>query len=227
MVMAKARVKFPLNGITGSLQGADRTIGIDPGLASSFAKNTTMGKNDTRMGYNTKIITQTKATRGGSVARHDRAGVYCDCDGAYKSLGAEKQSYTQLWWRAIMDDPHCQMSDYHAFMKCCLKYMEETAAFSAFSYVSRYRLFNVTGTDWVNKKVRFLSIPTYQVDGQDVQVYQLLKLTTKKNRITYDPLMIDMRLVHEVTVRGEALVTIPALKTYDSILVDVYSYHKP
>jgi len=225
--MAKARVKFPLSEITGSLQGADRTIGIDPGLASSFAKNTTMSKNDTRMGYNTKIVAQTKNTRGGSSARRDRAKVYCDCDSAYQRLGYPKISYAQPWWRAIMDDPNGSMSGYHAFMKCCLKYMEETAAFSEFSYVSRYRLFNVTGTDWVNKKVRFLSIPTYQVDGQDVQVYQLLKLTTKKNRITYDPLMIDMRLVHEVTVRGEALVTIPALKTYDSILVDVYSYHMP
>jgi hypothetical protein len=225
--MAKARVKFPLSGITGVVHGADRTIGIDPGLASSFAKNTTMSKNDTRMGYNTKIITQTKNTRGGSVARHDRAGVYCDCDVAYRNLGAEKQSYTQPWWRAVMDDPNGQMSGYHAFMKCCLKYMAETSAFSRFSYVSRYRIANKTGVDWINKQVMFRSIPTYQIDGQDIEVYQLLKLTTKKGNITYDPLMIDFRMTHEVTTRGTALVTIPALKTYDSMLADVYSYYKP
>jgi hypothetical protein len=225
--MAKGRVQFPLDKITGTLWGADRTVGVNPGLASSMRSNTTRTAADKTSGYTTKLVSQKAATRGGSAARHTRAEVYCGCDQAYQLLGYPKISFVQPWWRAIMDDPHCQTSGYHAFMKCCLKYMEETAAFSEFSYVSRYRLFNVTGTDWVNKKVRFLSIPTYQVDGQDVQVYQLLKLTTKKNRITYDPLMIDMRLVHEVTVRGEALVTIPALKTYDSILVDVYSYHMP
>ena len=126
-----------------------------------------------------------------------------------------------------MDDPHCQMSGYHAFMKCCLKYMAETAAFSAFSYVTRYRVFNVTGKDWLNKKVRFLKVPTYQVDGQDVEVYQLLRLTTKKGKIIYDPLMIDFRLTHEVTTRGEALVTIPALKSYEAMMVDIYSYRYP
>ena len=125
-----------------------------------------------------------------------------------------------------MDDPNGLMSGYHAFMKCCLKYMAETDAFSHFSYVSRYRIFNTTGTDWTNKVVYFEGIPTYQVDGQDVEVYQLLKVTTKKNGITYDPLMIDMRLTHEVVTRGQARVTIPFLKTYDSMLADVYSYHK-
>lgn len=225
--MAKARVKFPLDRITGVLQGADRTIGIDPGLSSSISTNTTMSTADKKAGYTTKLVAQTKATRGGSTARHDRATVYCNCDSAYQQLGYPKISYAQPWWRAVMDDPYAKMSGYHAFMKCCLKYMAETSAFSRFSYVSRYRIFNVTGTDWVNKQVQFLTIPTYQADGQDVEVYQLLKVTTKKNRITYDPLMIDMRLTHEVTVRGEALVTIPALKTYDSMLADVYSYYKP
>lgn len=126
-----------------------------------------------------------------------------------------------------MDDEYAQISGYHAFMKCCLKYMAETSAFSAFSYVTRYLVQNKTGADWVNKKVEFRSIPTYQADGQDVEVYQLLKLTTKKGNITYDPLMIDMRLTHEVTTRGKATVTIPSLKTYDSLLADVYSYYKP
>jgi len=225
--MAKARVKFPLSEITGSLQGADRTIGIDPGLSSSMSKNTTPSANDTRMGYGTKLIVQTKATRGGSAARHTRAQVYCDCDGAYQHLGFPKISYAQPWWRAIMDSPNDQMSGYHAYMKCCLKYMAETSAFSRFSYVSRYRIFNTTGTDWTNKQVEFRTIPTYQTDGQDVEVYQLLKVTTKKNNITYDPLMIDMRLTHTVTTRGKAMVTIPSLKTYDSMLADVYSYYKP
>lgn len=226
MVMAKARVKFPLSEITGVLHGADRTIGIDPGLSSSMSKNTTMSTEDKKKGYNTKIVTQTKNTRGGSAARHTRAQVYCDCDSAYQRLGYPKISYARPWWRAIMDDPNGSMSGYHAFMKCCLKYMAETNAFSHFSYVSRYRIFNTTGTDWTNKVVYFEGIPTYQVDGQDLEVYQLLKVTTKKNRITYDPLMIDMRLTHEVITRGQARVTIPFLKTYDSILADVYSYHK-
>jgi len=225
--MAKGKIQFPLDKITGTIQGADRTIGVDPGFSSSLRSNTTMSTADKKAGYNTKLVVVTKATTGGSAARHTRAEQYCFCDEAYQILGYPKISYVQPWWRKIMDDQYAQISGYHAFMKCCLKYMAETSAFSRFSYVSRYRIFNKTGTDWVNKQVEFRTIPTYQLDGQDVEVYQLLKVTTKKNRITYDPLMIDMRLTHEVTTRGKALVTIPSLKTYDSMLADVYSYYKP
>jgi hypothetical protein len=225
--MAKGRVAFPLDKITGTLWGADRTVGVNPGLASSMRSNTTPSAADKASGYTTKLVSQKAATRGGSKNRHTRAERYCYCDQAYQLLGYPKISYVQPWWRAVMDDPHCQMSGYHAFMKCCLKYMSETAAFSAFSYVTRYRVFNVTGADWLNKKVRFLQVPTYQVDGQDVEAYQLLRLTTKKGNITYDPLMIDFRLTHEVTTRGEALVTVPALKNNEAMLVDIYSYFKP
>jgi len=223
--MSKGKIKFPLSGITGSLLGADRTIGIDPGLASSFARNTTMSKNDTKMGYTTKLVSQTKATRGGSTARHDRASVYCGCDVSYKGLGNLKQSFIEPWWRTVMNDPNSKMSGYHAFMKCCLKYLKETEAFSNFSYVSRFMIWNNSGVEWVNEPLHFMSIPTFRADGADVAAYKLLLQTTKKGTISYDPLMIDVELTHTVPARGEMMVVIPLLKMYDVAQIDVYSYH--
>jgi hypothetical protein len=75
--------------------------------------------------------------------------------------------------------------------------------------------------------VVFENIETYQLDGQDMEVYKLLIMTTKKNNIVYDPRMIDMRLENDTHVRGQTTVTIPSLAPGASMLVDVYSYYKP
>jgi len=181
---------------------------------------------DKKAGYNTQLSLQTQATRGGSGNRHTRAERYCYCDELYQLLGYPKMTYVVPWWRAVLDNAYPKMSGYHIIMKVCLKYMAEASVFPRFSYVTRYRVFNTTGTNWINQPVLFRGIPTYQVDGQDVEVYSLLKVWTTKNRIQYQPLMIDERLTHTVTERGKALVIIPALSTYDSMLVDVYSYYK-
>lgn len=225
--MAKGKVAFPLDAIRGTLWGADRTVGVNPGLASSMKNNRSANIQDKKAGYNTQLSVQTQATRGGSKNRHTRAERYCYCDELYQLLGYPKMTYVVPWFRAILDNAYPKMSGYHIIMKVCLKYMAEASVFPRFSYVTRYRVFNVTGTNWTSKEVVLEGIPTYQADGQDVEVYSLLKLSTIKNRITYEPLMIDERLVHEVTSRGKALVTIPALATYDSMLIDVYSYYKP
>lgn len=224
--MAKGKVKFPLDAIRGTLWGADRTVGVNPGLASSMKNNRSANIQDKKAGYNTQLSVQTQATRGGSKNRHTRAERYCYCDELYQLLGYPKMTYVVPWFRAILDDAYTKMSGYHIIMKVCLKYMAEASVFPRFSYVTRYRVFNTTGTNWVDQTVLFRGVPTYQVDGQDIEVYSLLKVWTTKNRIQYQPLMIDERLVHTVPERGKALVTIPALATYDSMLVDVYSYYK-
>ena len=125
-----------------------------------------------------------------------------------------------------MDHKFVHMSNHSIWMKLCLKYMEEMSCFQRFSYCSRYRVINDWDTDWVRQRVILTDIPTYQADGQDVEVYKLLAVTTKKKRITYDPLMIDYRLTHDVYTRGQASVVIPALQQGASMLVDVYSYYR-
>ena len=126
-----------------------------------------------------------------------------------------------------MDHKFVHMSNHSIWMKLCLKSMAEMSCFQLFSYCSRYQVIHDWDTDWHNKRVLLLDIPTYQLDGMDLEVYKLLAVTTKKNRITYDPLMIDYRLTHDVYTRGQASVVIPSLQQGTSMLVDVYSYYNP
>lgn len=225
--MAKARIKPPLDAINGTIWGADRTIGRNPGLASGVRENVGVTKSDASTGLKKQLVSKKAPTRGGSHNRHTRAERYCCCDQAYQMLGWPKVSYVQPWWRKVTDDPHAKISGYHAYMKCCLKYMAETSAFSRFSFVARFLVKNDTDVAWVNKTVEFYNITTRQDDGWDLEAFLLLDKTTKKKRITYDRLMIDMRLITDVEHRGRALVKIPSLDPHSSCLVDVYSWFKP
>lgn len=224
--MAKGKVNAPFDSVTGTLWGSDRTIGRDPGNASSFQNFTNATAEDKSAGYTTKIISQVAPTRGGSAARHSRAELYCDCDHAFALISKEKMTYLEPWWRAVMENKFVRMSNHSIWMKLCLKRMAEMSAWTRFCFCARYRVANNTSGDWTSEKVVLDGIDTFQTDGQDLEVYKLLAKTTVKNRITYDPLMIDYRLVHEVTTRGEAIVTIPSLQQGSSMLVDVYSYYR-
>lgn len=176
--------------------------------------------------YPTTIKVTKLPTRGGSVARHDRAKVYCDCDQGYRDLGEVKQSYLLPWWMHVTEHGFVSMRAYNIWMKCCLKYLDEAPAFKRFSYVTRYWITNDTDSKWTGKNVALDGIPTFQEDGQDVEVYKLLQCTTVKNGITYDTYMIDMRLEADMPIRGVALVTIPEILPRASILLDVYSYYR-
>jgi len=224
--MAKAKTAFPIDGVTGTVQGTDRTIGRDVGYAAAFRKIQKATPGDKTNRRTTQIVSQKAPTRGGSAARHARSVTYCTCDKDYKTLDSQKLMKMNPWWRLITGDDNSSMSAYHIFMKICLKAMDEKSAFMRFSWCSRYVVKNKTGVQWTDKIVTFGDIPTFQVDGQDVEVYLLLGTTTKKGRITYDAKMIDFRLVHTVIIRGQALVTIPTLQPGSSVLVDVYSYFK-
>ena len=224
--MAKGKVKFPLDSIKGTLSGVDRTIGRNPGFVAvmrGLSGPSTVPHSPT---YNTSIAATKAPTRGGSAERHTRAEVYCGCDAAYKLLGEAKQAFLEPWFRAVMNNRYPRMAGYHIYMKVCLKYMEETGAFTQFSYVSRFRIFNVTSSVWQNKQVELSGIPSFQWDGQDIEIYQLLRMSTKIGNSAREPLMIDMRLTHEVREKGKALVTVPFLVPFDSMLVDVYSYFR-
>ncbi|MFA5378865.1 MAG: hypothetical protein WC455_24140 [Dehalococcoidia bacterium] len=224
--MAKAKTAFPLDGIGGTIQGNDRTIGRNKGLTSTVVQNTTQTRDDKKEGLSVKLVSQKAPTRGGSVNRHTRAERYCFCDKSYTLLTKEKQSFLEPWWKAVSERSIIHMSGHSVLMKICLKYLAEYDAFLEFSYCSRYWVTNSELDAWTNHKVILEEIPTYQADGQDLQVYQLLQKTTKKGSITYDPRMIDMRLVHEVTERGKAMVTIPSLAPGSTLWVDVYSYFR-
>lgn len=223
--MAKVRTAFPIDGIGGVIEGQDRTIGRDKGLASSF--RIIRPKIYTRRADIVKLqlVATTAGTRGGSAARHTRAQLYCFCDEAYQLLGSQKMMKLQFWWRAIRELPNAPISPYHIFMKICLKYMDEMAAFQTFSWCSRYFIKNNGSVAWVNFDITLTSVPVHQLDGQDLEVYLLLDIATKKGRITYDRLMIDKRLIHNVTVPGYAVVTIPSLAPGASCLIDIYSFN--
>lgn len=223
--MAKIKAKFPLDGIGGTIEGPDRTIGRDKGMASSLRVINTAVAGDKNNQGKIQLYATKAPTRGGSVARHSRAQRYCFCDEGYQMLGYPKMSFLQPWWRAIRELPNAPISPYHIFMKICLKYMPEMAAFQHFSYCSRYFIKNRSLVAWVNFDITLATIPVYQADGQDLEVYSLLNIATKKGRITYDRLMIDKRLIHNVTVPGCAVVTIPSLAPGASCLIDIYSYY--
>jgi hypothetical protein len=224
--MAKAKTAFPLDSIGGTIQGNDRTIGRNKGLASTVVQNATQTPDDKKAGLSVKLVSLKAPTRGGSQNRHSRAERYCFCDKSYTLLSKEKQAILEPWWKAVSERGIVHMSGHSILMKICLKYLAEYDAFLLFSYCSRYWVTNSDLTAWKNNKVILENIPTFQADGQDLQVYQLLVKTTKKGSITYDPRMIDLRLVHEVTERGKAMVTIPSLAPGSTLLVDVYSYYQ-
>ena len=224
--MAKAKVRFPLDSIEGSIQGNDRTIGRDKGLASALRKINAGVAGDKNNQPKTQLYARTPVTRGGSKNRHSRAERYCECDHGYSYMGWPKISYLRSWWQSIRERPDDTMSAYHIYMKICLKYMAELAAFGTYSWCSRYFVKNNSDVAWTNKVVVLTDIPTNTVDGADLEVFLLLNYTTTKNRITFEPKMIDYRLVHAVSVRGRASVTIPSLQPEVGTLVDVYSYIK-
>lgn len=225
--MAKAVIAFPLASISGTIQGNDRTIGRNKGYAATLRQIAAGVSGDKNNQAKTQLVALTAPTRGGSTARHTRAEVYCRCDKFYASMTPEKRAFLEPWWIAVSDRGIVHMSAHSILMKICLKYLAEFNVFPRMSYCSRYRVVNDEAGAWVNKSVVFGGIPTYQADGMDLEVYQLLVMTTKKGTITYDPRMIDFRLEHDVFVRGMATVKIPALPPGASMLVDVYSYYVP
>ena len=224
--MPKVTNKAPFDSVTGTIEGNDRTIGRDKGLSSSLRKIAEGQAGDKNNQAKTQIYVTKAPTRGGSKNRHTRAERYCFCDEGYQMLGYPKMSYLQPWWRAVRDRPADSMTPYHIFMKICLKYMAEMAAFQRFFYCSRFRVVNDTPAGFKNQGVFLVNIPVYQADGWDTEVYLLLGIATKKGRVTYDAKMIDYRLEHEVPTAGQVYVVIPELAPGASLLIDVYSYYK-
>ena len=222
--MSKAKTKFPLDKLGGTIQGNDRTIGRDKGLASSVSANTTMSKADKKAGLSVKLVSRTAPTRGGSVNRHSQAEHYCSCDKSYSYLDTVRKANLETWWKKVSEKAIVSMSGHSVLMKVCLKYLDEYNLYLHFAWVQRYLVTNDDPTPWVNMKVVFEGIHTYQTDGQDCEAYLLLLKTTKKGKITYDPKMIDTRLVNDTTERGKTTVTIPSLAPGASCYVDIYSY---
>jgi hypothetical protein len=225
--MAKGKIAFPLDSLTGNIQGNDRTIGRDKGFVATIRDLKDGVSGDNNMGATSQLVSMKAPTRGGSTARHTRAEIYCNCDKFYASLTVEKRSFLEPWWKAVSDRGIVHMSAHSVLMKICLKNLIEFDVFPRMSWCSRYSVTNPSDLAWSNKEVILTGIPTYQADGMDLEVYKLLIMTTKKGTVTYDPRMIDIRLVHDVYERGKATVRIPALPPGASMLVDVYSYYKP
>jgi len=224
--MPKMINKAPFDSVTGTIEGNDRTIGRDKGLSSSI-RSTNLQTYGTASPRATTQLYVTKApTRGGSKNRHTRAERYCFCDEGYQMLGYPKMSYIQPWWRAVRDRPADSMTPYHIWMKICLKYMAEMAAFKTFCWCTRFRITNTTENRFQDTTVILTDIPVFQADGQDIEIYRLLEIATKKGRITYDAKMIDYRVEHEVPEPGHAMIIIPTLNQGASLLYDVYSYYR-
>ena len=225
--MAKTKIDFPLDSIGGTIQGNDRTIGRDKGYAATLRQIASGTAGDLHNQPKSQLIALKAPTRGGSTARHDRAQIYCSCDKFYSLLDVAKRAFLKPWWKAVTDKGIVSMSAHSIWMKICLKNLIEADVFPRMSWCSRFSVTNNSALAWENEDVIFDNIPTFQADGQDLEVYKLLIMTTKKGTVTYDPRMIDFRLVHDVSERGKATVTIPALPPGASMLVDVYSYYRP
>lgn len=177
-------------------------------------------------GLTTIISSQKAPTRGGSKNRHSRAEHYCSCDKSYAYLDTIRKKNLEAWWKKVSEKPIVSMSGHSVLMKICLKYLEEYTQYLHFAWVQRYIVTNDGPTSWTNEKVIFEGIHTYQEDGQDCEAFLLLIKTTKKGKITYDPKMIDVRLVNDTTERGKTTVTIPSLAPGASCWIDIYSYYR-
>lgn len=224
--MPKVKVAFPLDKITGTIWGPDRTIGRDVGFASSIREIKPSKNPSKSAGYKTQLYATTAPTRGGSTARHERAESYCACDTRFKALGALKQSFLVPWYKAASGNRSTSMTDYNTFLKICLLGLIERDVFERFEYWSRYRVWNQSDATWINRDVILDTIPTRDEGGTDLEVYSLFATATTVGPKTYTARMIDSRLTAVITVESEALVTIPFLQSQTSMLVDVYSFRR-
>ena len=78
--MATSKVKFPLDSVSGTIQGNDRTIGRNKGYAATVRKVNAGVSGDKNNQPKTQIVSLKAPTRGGSANRHSRADHYCSCD---------------------------------------------------------------------------------------------------------------------------------------------------
>jgi hypothetical protein len=224
--MPKIKVAFPLDKITGTIWGPDRTIGRDVGFASSIREINPKKNPSLREGFKSQLYATTAPTRGGSTARHLRAEVYWQCDLRWKALGVKKQEYLYRWWRAASGNTTTRLTNYDIFFKICLGGRKERNLFERFNFWSRFRIWNQTEINFEDHEVILEDIPYRRLDGADVEVYSLFAIQTKVGNKTYTAREIDSRLSSTVEVPGEALVIIPFLQSQTSMLVDVYSYFR-
>lgn len=222
--MPKAKVKFPLDKINGTIWGQDRTIGREPGLESVCRANTTPSAADKTSGYNTKLVTKKASTRGGSVARHNRACVYNECDNAFSYLPSNKMFLLLPWWRLASNHPKNDDSFHMIWMRICLKGLIETVLYQTYCWYQRYQVWNTASFAFSNTLVTLRGVHQNAPDGSDAVAYTVFAKRIKRNGITYMPGMLDTQLVVESSGVGFVQVRIPSLAPGTSCMVDVYSY---
>jgi hypothetical protein len=224
--MARAKIKFPLDSICGTICGPDRTIGRDVGMASSIRQRVNASAGTDRPDLKVQLYATTAPTRGGSVERHERSTVYCHADTGWKLVSPCKRANLPRWYKYNRQDQSLTMDAYHIYMKYELKGALEMPMYLKYGYYTRFLITNTDDQWWFNQKVVLLGIPVFSAAGTDMQVFSLLRAGYKVGRISYWAKMIESELVFEVDIRGQAIVTIPELQDQTSMFVDVYSYCK-
>lgn len=228
----------PLNSVSGTLGKTDRTIGRDRSLAMRIQKE----------GTGLRMQNKPQMNKSGSPARHARSCDYKECDIKYKALDTHKRicikvlvnvhpafhrgkptyfkkwsktcemlkrDYVKSYYEAAWNIPYTRHTNYNIFMKLCLLKVRELQAFTDFSYFSRYLVLNDTLEHWHNKVIKLTDLQVLREDGRDCQVFRLDGY-----------LHIITEIPHRIETKGDCLVLIEDLASWDAFTIDVYSYGK-
>lgn len=210
--MALGTPEKPLDSVSGPIGVMDRTVGREGGQ-SVIIRNIT----DAKPAANTKqpkvqLVTKTKATTGGSEARHNRSSVFCDCDVFYRFLDSQRLLHLKKYFQARYFQTYVRMSTHAIWMKICMQAGFESEAFRTFSYVSRYAVVNLGTQSDGSYTVNLSKIPTLDGHESDIAVY-----------IVDGKFKLPVNLPKKMLGPHLAQVTVPDLPPGHWTYLDVYS----
>ena len=212
-MMAKGKVAFPLDGLTGVLWGTDNTIGIDPGLASALRKIENGRPGDKNNRPMTQLYVVKAKTKTRSPAQIARTTVYCNCDKSWKYMRSDKMLHIVNWWMWAHGLPAWHLPGYQTWMHGCMKALPEMTLYYNYCWTGRYKLTNGGVTTFPSQAIRLLHVPFLNPAGTDNEVWTLL-----------DNSFLGVVVARTVIAPGTLEIVIPSMLPGTSLRWDVYSY---
>jgi hypothetical protein len=211
--MAKGKVAFPLDGVTGVLWGTDTTIGIEPGLASALRKIEEGRPGDKNNRPMTQLYVVKAKTKTRSPKQIARTTLYCNCDVYWKNMRSDKMLRIVNWWMWAHGLPAWQLPGYQTWMHGCLKALPEMTLYYNYCWTGRYKITNSSATAIPSQAIRLLDVPYLDPAGMDNRVWTLLENS-----------FLGVNVARTVIAPGTLEIVMPDLPAGNSFRWDVYSY---
>ncbi|MDO9357146.1 MAG: hypothetical protein Q7T55_25835 [Solirubrobacteraceae bacterium] len=156
---------------------------------------------------------KTRAVRKRSPKQIARGQRYCDCDEKWKEMSIAKMQRVRKWYLWTYNLKSTNLSNYHIWMRVCLKGWLEGDLFFPFCWAGKYRYLNDTGEILPARRVWLLDVPWLDSEGTDNEVHQLRGLR-----------MDDHPVPRIVIAPGTLEISGPSLQPGSYIEYMVYAY---